>query len=397
MSTVNETPTDSTQAAILAPSSAVEEPQNGRAEQKVRRVLHVINGEHYAGAERVQDLLALCLPESGYEVGFACLKTGKFPEQRKAKDITLYDLAMKSKFDLRAAKKLAQTAKIGGYDLLHAHTARSLLVTRIAAAMAKKPFVYHVHSPTSNDSTRKFTNQVNAMFEKLCLTGVSQMICVSESLGEHMRSKGFDPKLISVVPNGVPCHGELTPRETPTGTWTLGMIALFRPRKGTEVLLEALSTLRKEGLDVRLRAVGTFETPEYESKIHELAKQFGVEDAIDWTGFTSDVNAELGKMDIMVLPSLFGEGLPMVIIEAMAAGVPVVSTKVQGVPEVLKDGSGLVAEPCCPKDLAACIRRIITGEEDWSSIRERAWQRQADRFSDRSMANGVAAVYDRLL
>lgn len=212
-----------------------------------------------------------------------------------------------------------------------------------------------------------------------------------------MRSEGFADEMITVVPNGVPCHDELQPRSTPTGTWTLGMVALFRPRKGTEVLLEALSLLRKGGCDVHLHAVGPFETEEYESSIRELADQLGVADAITWTGFTSDVNAEFQQMDIMVLPSLFGEGLPMVIIESMAAGVPVVSTRVQGVPEVLQDGTGLVANPNSAKDLASCIRKFISGEVNWTDVRQAAWRRQADLFSDRSMSQGVAQVYDRVL
>lgn len=365
--------------------------------KQLHRVLHVINGEHYAGAERVQDLLAMSLPEFGYEVGFACVKPGKFPLQRTATDVPLYQTKMSSKFDFRSAKAVAEIAKIGGYDFLHAHSARSLLVARIAARISKKPLVYHVHSPTVNDSTRWLTNRMNAWLERISLTGVSQMICVSNSLSKHMQTQGYDPALLNIVPNGVPCHGELPPREAPKDKWILGTVALFRPRKGIEVLIEALSILRSYGDDVRIRAVGPFETPEYEEKIKELARKRDVEDAIEWVGFSSDVNAELAKMDVMVLPSLFGEGLPMVIIEAMAAGIPVIGTNVQGVPEVLTEGNGLVAEAGCAADLSNRVRALINGEEDWTSIRENAWQRQADHFSDRSMAQGVAAVYDKVV
>jgi len=367
------------------------------APKQLHRVLHVINGEHYAGAERVQDLLAMSLPEFGYEVGFACLKPEKFPLQRQATEVPLYQTRMKSKFDLRAAKALAEIAKIGGYDFLHAHTARSLVVARIAAKIAKKPLVYHVHSPTVNDSTRWFANRMNAWLERISLSGISQIICVSNSLSTHMQTQGYNPALLNVVPNGVPCHGELPSREAPKDQWILGTIALFRPRKGIEVLIEALSMIRSYGDDVRIRAVGPFETPDYEEKIKELARKRDVEDAIEWVGFSSDVNAELAKMDVMVLPSLFGEGLPMVIIEAMAAGVPVVGTDVQGVPEVLTEGNGLVAEAGCAASLSNQIRALINGEEDWTLIRENAWQRQADHFSDRSMAEGVAAVYDKVV
>jgi glycosyltransferase involved in cell wall biosynthesis len=362
-----------------------------------RRVLHVINGEHYSGAERVQDLLGSCLPESGYEVGFACVKPDKFPRMRQTQEPTLYQLPMKTKFDLRVAKSLAQIVRFGGYDLLHAHTTRTALIGRIAAALAQVPLVYHVHSPTSDDSTRRVTNKINAYLERVSLTGVSRIICVSRSLAEHMESQGYDPTLITVVPNGVPSRGELQDRHVPETEWVIGTIALFRPRKGTEILLESLSLIREQGHNVRLRAVGPFETREYETKISDLAKHYHLEDAIDWIGFTSDVDAELDRMDVMVLPSLFGEGLPMVVLEAMAAGVPVVGTDVQGVPEVLSEGNGLVAAPGCAKDLAECICKLIRGELSWTSVRENAWRRHAECYSARSMAAGVAAVYNGVL
>jgi glycosyltransferase involved in cell wall biosynthesis len=187
-------------------------------------------------------------------------------------------------------------------------------------------------------------------------------------------------------------------REPPQGEWTLGTVALFRPRKGTEVLLEALAILRRDGHAVRLRAVGPFETPEYERWLKDRARQLAVEDAVEWTGFTRDVNAELQRFDLFVLPSLFGEGLPMVVLEAMAAGVPVVGTRVEGVPEAIRDGlDGALAAPGDSEDLARAMGRVISGALDWTRLRESARQRHAEKFSDASMARGVAGVYRHIL
>jgi glycosyltransferase involved in cell wall biosynthesis len=144
--------------------------------------------------------------------------------------------------------------------------------------------------------------------------------------------------------------------------------------------------------------VGPFETAEYEQALKSEAQYLEITDAIDWTGFTKDVNAELAQMDLFVLPSLFGEGLPMVVLEAMAAGVPVVGTQVEGVPEAIRDGiDGVLAQPSDPQDLARQIARVIEGEVSWDKLRENALQRQAERFSARSMAQGVAEAYDRVL
>jgi glycosyltransferase involved in cell wall biosynthesis len=381
-----------------SPTSATSDNGLSSAANRTLRVLHVINGEHYSGAERVQDLLGLCLPELGVDVGFACVKPGKFASARQSVRCPIHDAAMGSRFDLRAAWRLASVVRREQYQILHAHTPRSLMVARAAAALTGTPLVYHVHSPTSRDTTHSLRNWLNSAAERWSLSGVGKLICVSNSLGEHMRSQGFAPELIRVVPNGVPCVSDVAPRATPGGTWTIGMVALFRPRKGLEVLLTALAKLRSQGHDVRLRAIGPFETSEYEAAIRKLVDELELAPHIDWIGFTREIPAELNRLDLFVLPSLFGEGLPMVLLEAMAAGVPVVSTNVEGVPEAVRDGiDGLIATAGDADSLAAAIERVVTGQCDWQAIRASALERQRERFSDRSMAAGVAAVYRELL
>jgi glycosyltransferase involved in cell wall biosynthesis len=378
----------------LAPLSAAPASVPPRA---AARVLHLINGEYYAGAERVQDLLALRLPDEGFEVGFACLKPDRFPKTRRAQDAPLVELPMRHKLDVAVVARLARLARDGRYELIHAHTPRTAVLGRLAAKWTGLPFVYHVHSPTSRDSTRRWQNRANALAERIAIAGASQLVAVSQSLGEHMRRVCPPGAPVAVVPNGVP---EVHPDEKapPRGVWTLGVVALFRPRKGLEVLLEALAVLKRSGANFRLRAVGGFETPEYEAHIHALANRFGVAELIDWTGFTRDVRAELARMDVMALPSLFGEGLPMVVLEAMAAGVPVVATRVEGVPEAIRDGQdGVLVEPGDAAALAAGLRRLIDGRLDWSSLRQSALRRHAEQFSDRAMAAELAKLYRRIL
>jgi glycosyltransferase involved in cell wall biosynthesis len=379
------------EAAILHACRSTPKPLTARF-----RILHLINGEHYSGAERVQDLLAERLPELGFDVGFVCVKPDRFPEVRRSR-APLYAVPMKSRVDLRGIAGVCRIIRDEGYQILHAHTPRTLLVARLAAAITARPVVYHVHSPTARDSTRSLQNRLNAASERWCLSGKTRLIAVSSSLGEFMRSLGYANDRITVVPNGVP--GVNPPsRENPQGEWTLGTVALFRPRKGTEVLLEAMAKLRGSGCLVRLRAVGPFETVEYEKLLKDRARELAIEDAVDWVGFTRDVNAELQRFDLFVLPSLFGEGLPMVVLEAMAAGVPVAATRVEGVPEAVRDGlDGVLAAPGDAEDLARSIARVLSGELDWAQLRQTALRRHAEKFSDSSMARGVAEVYRRLL
>ncbi|MEM8947175.1 MAG: glycosyltransferase [Planctomycetota bacterium] len=362
------------------------------------RVLHVINGEHYSGAERVQDLLALQLPNFGYEVAFACVKPYRFSATRKSQQATLHETPQRSKFDLDCARRISKLIESQKYTLVHAHTPRSVLVGSFAAKWAGVPLVYHVHSPTGSDSTRWLQNWVNAKLEHWSLRHVDQLIAVSPSLKRLMEQQGFAPEKVAYVPNGVP-EIEILPRRRPTGTWTLGCAALFRPRKGIEVLIEAIAALQSKNLDIHLRAVGPFETPEYEREVMQLVDRLGVADAITWTGFTKDIAAELRQMDLFALPSLFGEGLPMVVLEAMAAGLPVIASHVEGIPEAIRHREeGLLVEAASVSQLAMAIEELTTSEElDYEMLSHNAKHRHQLCFSDRSMAANLAAVYDQIL
>src|SRR5262249_31685582 len=115
------------------------------------RVLHVINGEHYAGAERVQDLLALRLPDLGIDVEFACIKPNRFAANRQSQSTPLTALPMVSRFDLRPAWRLARMVRSHQFDIIHTHTPRAALVGQIAARLADVPLVHHVHGHTATE------------------------------------------------------------------------------------------------------------------------------------------------------------------------------------------------------------------------------------------------------
>lgn len=364
----------------------------------VKRVLHVINGELYSGAERVQDLLALGLGEFGYEVGFACVKPGQFPGRRRARDAALHLVPMRSRFDLLSAAQLARVIAGGEYELVHTHTPRAAFVGRLASWRAGVPMVHHVHSPTARDTENAVRNRVNTFVERLSLVGVRALVPVSSSLETYLVGQGFAQSRIFMVANGVSTPDSLPAAPALAAQWVVGCVALFRPRKGIEVLLEALAELRNQGKAVRLLAVGPFETEAYECQVKGLAGRLGIANAIEWTGFTEDVAAQLARMHLFVLPSLFGEGMPMVILEAMANGVPVVASRVEGIPEVIEDRrTGVLVEPADAAALAAALGDLVDGKLDKDRIRQHAYRHQADNFSDRSMARGVAEVYNQVL
>lgn len=385
----------------LAEPSAVESdivpsiPETGSVRG---RVLHLINGDDYSGAERVQDLLALRLRDNGYEVGIACTKPGRFREARQAQDVPLFDVPMRSKFDVRPIFGLAKRIRRDGYDLLHTHSARTVLIGAPAAALAGVPLIHHMHCQTSTEVSKRWLSRINALIERLSMLRLAGVIAVSPTIQNDLIRRRIHPDIISMIPNGVPSPGPLGDRQPCETEWVVGTVAMFRPRKGIESLLHAVAQLRSQDIPIRLRAVGCFQTPEYEAATHQLVAELGLFDAVDWTGFTRDVNAELARMDLFVLPSLVPEGMPMAVLEAMAAGVPAIGSRVEGVVDVIEHGdNGLLFEPGDATDLAATLRRFISGDADWSTIRRRGYQFHADGYSDVSMSTAVADLYDRVL
>jgi glycosyltransferase involved in cell wall biosynthesis len=361
-------------------------------------VLHLVNGEFYAGAERVQDLLAQRLGRFGFDVEFACLKDGLFEERRQCRDAPLHRVPMKSRADLSMCTRLARMVRHNRIRLLHTHTPRSALLGAVVARLAGVPMVHHVHSPAEADTESRLRNVRNAFVEGIGLRAARRLIAVSSSLQRYLQARGYAPARICEVPNGVPFTEEARLPYAPGQDLVLGTVALFRPRKGIEVLLEAMARVRATGLPVRLHAVGPFETAVYEQSVMDLTRSLGLQDVVTWAGFRSDVVAEFRRMHVFVLPSLYGEGMPMVVLEAMAAGLPVVGTRVEGIPEVVRDGrDGLLAAPGSADELGAALLRIACGEVDALALGDSGRQRQRERYSDESMAAGIARVYREVL
>ncbi|MCA9192769.1 MAG: glycosyltransferase [Planctomycetales bacterium] len=366
---------------------------------KLCNVLHIINGEYFSGAERVQQLLGRGLGPYGYNATFACVKPGKFPTFCNLRAGQVLQTPMRSRVDLKVVTELVAHVRSEQVKLLHAHTPRTALVASIVAARTRTPWIYHVHSPTARDSTRGFVNRINAAIESFSIRNCARLITVSRSLRREMLSRGVSRHKLSVVPNGVPA---IDPIETSfredCPTWQMGLVALMRPRKGVEVALDTWQILKDRQMPIQLRLIGGFENLAYQEQILAKIRNQGLSEHVVWTGFTDDVPTAIRELDGLLLPSLFGEGMPMVVLEALSAAVPVVATAVEGTPEVVRNGvEGILAEPGDPQSLALAIEQFISSRNRWVGMSKRALSRHREQFSAQRMCQRVARCYDRVL
>jgi glycosyltransferase involved in cell wall biosynthesis len=388
-------PVDSSVPVFLADGVL---PANRSVTARTIKVLHVINGEHFSGAERVQQLLGKCLPEYGVQATFACVKPGKFPALCGLAESQVLPTPMRGRIDLRVVRELSRIVRSEHFEILHAHTPRTALVTSMVAMQTGVPWCYHVHSPTSRDSTRGMVNRINNWIERYSIGSCTRLLTVSKSLRREMLRLGVQRDRLTVVANGVPMIEPIDPGlRRDSANWRLGLIALMRPRKGVEVALEAMSQLNQTGLPVELELIGGFETDAYQRQILGMIEQLQLGNCVRWTGFTTDIATAIRRLDALVLPSLFGEGMPMVVLEALAAAVPVVATKVEGTPEVIRHGvEGLLAEPRSASSLAEQIQRLTSSRTAWANMSALALSRHRLHYTDQLMAKKVAEVYRNL-
>ncbi len=373
-----------------------DEPRSTGKGQRTLRVLQVINGEHYAGIERVQDLLAARLPAENIELGFVCVKPGRFPTERQAQTVPLWKMPMANRFDLRPVYKLARLIRSERFDLLHSHNPRAALIAAIAGWWTGVPLIHHVHGQTNVEMAGPSWTQANAWLERRVLHRAAAVIAVSASVGRFLRGLGLQQPV--VIPNGVPERMNLRTKFAPRVMPTIGMVALLRPRKGLEPLLEAAALLKQQGQRFKLRIIGRFETPEYEQQIHALAAQLNIADLLEWRGFRQPIQPELDELDLLVFPSVLAEGMPMVILEALAAGVPIVASRVAGVTDVLRNNEqGLLVEPQQPEQIAHAVTHVLNDHQLWRKLRENGLYHHATCYSDTLMAQQTAALYRRVL
>ena len=236
-----------------------------------------------------------------------------------------------------------------------------------------------------------------------------RFIAVSESLASDLAAQGLPRSHIRVVPNGIELVAPPTAEETaevrkelglPVGRSVVGMVANFRPRKGAEDLIDAVGAMAAAGRDLHLLLVGeAFREAgrDYASELLARAHDVGLTGHVTMTGYREDVVRLLAAMDVFVLPSLFGEGLPMVLLEAMAAQRPVIATPVEGIVEVLRSGQNGVLVPArSPAILGERIAELLDSSSRRFALGTGARATVVESYSRERMTNGIEAVYEEL-
>ncbi len=177
--------------------------------------------------------------------------------------------------------------------------------------------------------------------------------------------------------------------------FVIGAVGRLVSLKGFHVLIEAMGQVKRDIPDAKLVIVGDGD-PDYEQRLHEQARAWGVESMICWAGFRSDIPQVLGAYDLYVLPSL-DESLPLSVIEAMASARPVVATTVSGVPEcVVQDTTGELVPPGNAATLARAIIKLAQYPDLARQYAKAGRQRVLDEFSFAGQTNRIEELLQNI-
>jgi glycosyltransferase involved in cell wall biosynthesis len=228
----------------------------------------------------------------------------------------------------------------------------------------------------------------------------ARVLAVSRSTRDTLLAQGYPPRLVEVVHNGIDVQRE-TGRHAdglrselgiPATATVIGEIGRLCDVKGQRELIEATALVP----DVHVVMVGDDleQGGAYRTLLADLTRERGVADRVHLLGYRSDAGELLEQFDMLVLPSWI-EGLPGVVLEAMAHAKPVIATPVGGTPELVVDGeTGLLVPPRDPMALAAAIRSLLADPERARELGRAGHELAAREFSETAMTTRVLEVYD---
>ncbi|WP_448379489.1 glycosyltransferase [Fervidobacterium sp.] len=367
------------------------------------RVLHVINSLRVGGAEKLVEEL---VPEiSRFEdiradVLILSNQNNVFETALVEKGVNIKTSPAKDIYSLKNIHYLKKAILEREYDIVHAHLFPAFYWVSIAARMVKgkKPKLVLTEHSTSNSRRKKKYLRTLERFIYLSYDKIiSASLPIQESLIEWIRPKQEEIDKFIVIQNGIDVEKFITTKpfskQDIVGGLTeesklICMVARFTEAKDQATLIKAMKRLPN---NVHLLLVGDGPLKRINQ---QLAADLQLEERVHFLGFRDDIPRILKTVDVVVLSSNW-EGLPLSLLEGMAAGKPVVGSNVPGVRELIQ-GTGLIFEKGNDKDLANKIEMLLENEELYRKTQQ-ACVKKAAEYSIKETAKKYVEVYRNLL
>lgn len=368
---------------------------------QVPKILYFITRPDIGGAQaHVQHLISGF--RERYQVALAIGWSGPLSERVGALGVDIHEVSGMTRSinplsDVQAVRGAVSLIRRIQPDIIHAHSSKAGIIARIAGAICRVPTVFTAHGWAFSPGTPPLRRRIALLSERLVAPLSTRLICVAENDRQLALKSGVGrpDQLVTirygiedcVVPEAQP---ELSPLR-------LIMVARFSEQKDQPTLLRALAQLKNQGVPldgVHLDLVGS--GPDM-AQSQALAQELGIGEQVSFLGDRQDVPDLLGRSQIFVLSTHY-EGLPISILEGMRAGLPIVASAVNGVPEEIDGGkTGLLVPPTDVAALAQALQNLIQSPDLRQQMGRASQVKFRQEFTMERMLKETSDVYEHIL
>lgn len=398
----------------MSPGSPVAELNNVRADattpagQKPLRVCHIMSGDLWAGAEAQMATLLRALTRSRgspeLRLSAILFNEGRLAEAVRAAEIPVLVIPETENSILRIIVRAREFVRRERPLILHAHGYKENFVAAWVSRLSDVGYVVRTQhgAPEPYTGWKRVKQIVTGALDRFTTRYTTdRVVCVSRQLARRMQHYATPEQLLTIH-NGIEVENvrsALTPAAArrrlgiPEAAEVVGTAGRLVAVKRLDIFLKAARSLADARPKTQFVIAGS--GPE-EQNLRETAGALGLTDRVVFTGHRDDIHDVLRAMDVFVISSDH-EGLPMVLLEAMALGVPVVARAVGGIPEVIVDGkNGLLVETAKPEALALRCAALLADEGERRQLAAAAAARVSSNFSSALTAAEIAALYSAL-
>jgi glycosyltransferase involved in cell wall biosynthesis len=364
-------------------------------------ILQLISSSGYFGAENVLVQLAAELDQDeSCHVVTGVIKNLATPhvevvDQSKNKGIKTAVFPCAGKFDYKTVLQLRRFIKANKIEIVHSHGYKSNLYSFFASLGVPVKLVATCHNWLGDDSKMKLYSSLDRFF----LKRFSAVVAVSLAVQEKILQSGISPERVLTVRNGIDLSRFNEQNFSanlkkdlgiPEHHLVVGTVGRLSSEKGHRHFLNCVEAIEKEYPQTTFLIVG-------DGKLREELQQSFSKENIIFTGLRNDLPELYNCMDIFVLPSLT-EGLPMVLLEAMASYLPVVVTRVGDVPRVVVENeTGFLIDVGDEEGMKNCLLTLLGDSVKRKSMGQKGYQRVKEGFSSSQMAADYLQVYRNCL
>jgi glycosyltransferase involved in cell wall biosynthesis len=374
--------------------------QRSRSEM---RIAHLLASPFYGGPERQVLGLAQHLPSTSETLFFSFAERGRagdFLGRAAAAGFEAVMLQHNWPHAVRAVREISAHLRRAGVDIVCTSGYKPDLLGWLAARRVGLPVVAIAHGWTG--ATRKV--RWNETLDRWVMRQMDRVVCVSKAEANRVRAAGVRPEHTVVIENAV-----ATDDVAPRNAQDRGTLEGFFPRRPRTIIVAAGRLSVEKGFDILVDAAALLAAAHPEAGFvlfgdgplrPQLAQQIAqrkLDGQFVLGGFQTDLHRLLPQADLLVLSS-HTEGMPVIVLEALAAGLPVVATAVGGVPEVIHEAEqGLLVPAGDAHRLAAAIDRLLGDDSLRQRLGEAGRQRIVEHYSCRLQAIKYQQLFDRLL